>query len=258
MEDESVSTAMLTGTLAGDRSDDPLSSGVMEVCPVAQGARVFERIADDLRRQIHTGQLEAGEELPSEAALAEQHDVARGTVRQAFTLLEMEGLITVVPSIGRVVRSWNPKPLGVTLTAGREKAGHVHVGVQQPPGYIAELIDEEGELVRRLLTGDLSSVTDTWYPAWVVERVPALESSRPLDDGDLAVIERAGVSAVGRPRVQVRAVMADPEYRGLLGVTVGTPLLVQLTAPTGVDGRPLLVRRRTMAADRSFVEFDLG
>lgn len=59
------------------------------------------RIAEDLRVRIQEGSLRPGTMLPSEAQLAEQYGVSRGTVRSALSLLVEDGLIEVVPGVGR-------------------------------------------------------------------------------------------------------------------------------------------------------------
>jgi DNA-binding GntR family transcriptional regulator len=63
----------------------------------------YREIAAAIRNQIADGQLRPGSMVPSESALAERHDVARGTVRSALALLVDEGLIEVVPGQGRRV-----------------------------------------------------------------------------------------------------------------------------------------------------------
>lgn len=55
-----------------------------------------ELIAGSLRRQIITGELKAGEPLPNEAALMDHFGVSRPTLREAFRILESEGIITVL------------------------------------------------------------------------------------------------------------------------------------------------------------------
>jgi GntR family transcriptional regulator len=52
-----------------------------------------ERIATDLRRKILTGQLQAGDKLPSNPRLAEDFGVAGATIQKAMTLLKDEGLV---------------------------------------------------------------------------------------------------------------------------------------------------------------------
>jgi GntR family transcriptional regulator len=62
------------------------------------------RITSDLRRQIQDGTFGPGALLPSEPELATAYDVSRQTARSALQALEQEGLITVRPRRGRIVR----------------------------------------------------------------------------------------------------------------------------------------------------------
>ncbi|MGM0722592.1 MAG: GntR family transcriptional regulator [Actinomycetota bacterium] len=92
------------------------------------------RIADELRTRIRADELTAGALLPSEAGLAEQYDVARGTVRAALLTLVDEGLIEVVPGVGRRVVGG----AGVDRTSAYRRIAHdladqIHTGVF-PPG----------------------------------------------------------------------------------------------------------------------------
>ncbi|WP_406124919.1 GntR family transcriptional regulator [Streptomyces sp. NBC_00989] len=62
------------------------------------GSRSFspQEIADALRDRIRTGDLKAGDRLPTQADLAEEFGVERGAVRQALRLLQEAGLLTNV------------------------------------------------------------------------------------------------------------------------------------------------------------------
>jgi len=64
----------------------------------------YRRIATDLRGRIKSRRLTAGDILPSEARIATQYGVARGTARAALTTLENEGLIESRHGKGRYVR----------------------------------------------------------------------------------------------------------------------------------------------------------
>ncbi|WP_416964731.1 GntR family transcriptional regulator [Streptomyces sp. Agncl-13] len=55
-----------------------------------------QEIADALRDRIRTGDLKAGDRLPTQADLAEEFGVERGAVRQALRLLQEDGLLTNV------------------------------------------------------------------------------------------------------------------------------------------------------------------
>ncbi|MFE1077221.1 GntR family transcriptional regulator [Nocardiopsis alba] len=63
----------------------------------------YHQIADALRSRIAAGSPAAGEALPSEAALGQEFNVSRTTVRRALAELESERLIKALPGTGRVV-----------------------------------------------------------------------------------------------------------------------------------------------------------
>jgi DNA-binding FadR family transcriptional regulator len=54
-----------------------------------------ELVSQQLRRQIVRGELSEGETLPSETELMAEFGVSRPTLREAFRILESEGLINV-------------------------------------------------------------------------------------------------------------------------------------------------------------------
>ncbi|MFF9397716.1 GntR family transcriptional regulator [Streptomyces sp. NPDC014744] len=73
-------------------------------------------IAGDLRHQITTGRIKAGERLPSEADLARQYMVSTPTLRSALAVLEREGLVEKIHGKGNFVR----RPLRkITYVGGR-------------------------------------------------------------------------------------------------------------------------------------------
>lgn len=55
-----------------------------------------QEIADTLRDRIRAGDLRAGDRLPTQAELAEEFGVERGTVRQALRALQEDGLLSNV------------------------------------------------------------------------------------------------------------------------------------------------------------------
>ncbi len=71
--------------------------------PAGTTAAGYRRIADDLRQQITSGELAAGQQVPSEAELMRRYGVSRGTARQGLALLEATGLVTAVHGKGRFV-----------------------------------------------------------------------------------------------------------------------------------------------------------
>ena len=57
--------------------------------------KTAELVAGHIRRQIVTRALHHGDALPSETSLMEEFGISRPTLREAFRILESEGLITV-------------------------------------------------------------------------------------------------------------------------------------------------------------------
>src|SRR5579864_3479371 len=65
---------------------------------------LWQRVHDHLREEILSGRLPAGTEL-QEVALSSELGVSRGPLREAIGRLAAEGLVTVRPRRGAVVRS---------------------------------------------------------------------------------------------------------------------------------------------------------
>jgi DNA-binding FadR family transcriptional regulator len=83
----------------------PLDASVVRV------PKAGELVAAELRRKIVSGDLEVGEPLPSEATLMTQFGVSRPTLREAFRILESEGLIRVLRGARGGARVLKPDPM---------------------------------------------------------------------------------------------------------------------------------------------------
>ncbi|MFD6323534.1 winged helix-turn-helix domain-containing protein [Streptomyces sp. NPDC058442] len=58
--------------------------------------RTHREVADELRARIRSGELSPGRRMPTQARLAEEFGVERGTVRQALRILQSERLLSNV------------------------------------------------------------------------------------------------------------------------------------------------------------------
>lgn len=65
---------------------------------------IYKQIADAIADKIQTGALEAGYKLPTVRALADELDVACGTIKHAYEYLEEQGRIEMVQGSGSFVR----------------------------------------------------------------------------------------------------------------------------------------------------------
>lgn len=89
---------------------------------------LYIRIAEGLTQEIHSGKLQPGDLLPSEAILCQQYEVSRGTVVRAFDLLLREGLAQRRQGVGTFVarQSLHRKPgYLLSFTEGVRKQGRV-------------------------------------------------------------------------------------------------------------------------------------
>ena len=101
---------------------------------------LWQRVYDHLRAEILSGRLEPGAEL-AEVALSEQLGVSRGPLREALGRLAAEGLVTVRPRRGAVVRSLSKQEF-VELYQVREALEVLAVRLAVPrlgPQDVAEL-----------------------------------------------------------------------------------------------------------------------
>ncbi len=64
---------------------------------------LYEKVSNDLRKKIYSGELKAGERLPTEQELMERFEVSRITVKRALEDLKNEGLIYRVRGSGSYV-----------------------------------------------------------------------------------------------------------------------------------------------------------
>jgi GntR family transcriptional regulator len=79
----------------------------------------YRLIALELRRQIQTGKLSAGQQLPTEPELREEHGASRNTIRDAIKWLTSNGLVETRPGQGTFVVD-PPRPFVTTLSADPE------------------------------------------------------------------------------------------------------------------------------------------
>jgi GntR family transcriptional regulator len=64
---------------------------------------MYQQIADDLRKQIESGQLKPGQQLPTEIHLRDKYNASRNTVRDAIRRLLGLGLVETRPGAGTFV-----------------------------------------------------------------------------------------------------------------------------------------------------------
>jgi GntR family transcriptional regulator len=148
---------------------------------------MYRQIAEDLREQIESGELQPGQQLPTELELRERFGASRNTVREAIKWLASLDLVETRPGQGTfVVQKITPYVTTLTDKAGAgegaaypfqvRKHGRTpdttdpQVEIQHAsPGIAAELRIQEGSAVisrheRRFIDGTPWSLQTSFYP----------------------------------------------------------------------------------------------
>ena len=77
----------------------------------SSGKPIYEQITDQVKSQIMSGQLKAGDPLPSMRALAQSLRISLITTKRAYNDLEAEGFIETVAGKGSFVAAQDPQLL---------------------------------------------------------------------------------------------------------------------------------------------------
>ena len=95
---------------------------------------MYRQIAEDLRQQIESGELDPGSQLPTELELRERYNASRNTVRDAIKWLINLGLVATRPGQGTfVVEKIDPF---VTKLSGDPRTGF---GGGEGTSYLSEV-----------------------------------------------------------------------------------------------------------------------
>ncbi|KFI57196.1 regulatory protein GntR [Bifidobacterium choerinum] len=119
---------------------------------------IYEQIVDRIRALIKTGDLRAGDALPSVRALARQCAISALTVKKAYDVLEQEGLVVTVQGKGTFVAEVSPNIVAEELNHQMEEEFAQAIAKARR----LRLDDEEiMELVTLLLDETDGEATDT-------------------------------------------------------------------------------------------------
>jgi GntR family transcriptional regulator len=196
---------------------------------------MYRQIAEDLRAQIESGRLEAGQQLRTELEFREHYGASRNTVRDAIKWLTNRGLVETRPGQGTFVAR-KIDPFVTTLTedprtgrGGGEGAVHlsevskqdrkptvspIQVEIQEASDEMATAlrISPGAEIIsrheRRFIDGIPWSMQTSYYPMEFADRgAERLRSARNIDKGTVQYLaETLGIRQVGyRDRITARA-----------------------------------------------------
>jgi GntR family transcriptional repressor for pyruvate dehydrogenase complex len=109
-----------------------------------RATRAFEEIAEQIRRELSSRRLRAGDRLPPERLLAEQFGVSRNTLREALRSLENAGLLRL--QTGSAGGAFVRESTGQAIVAGLRDM--YHLGAIQPEHLTEARVLFEASVVR--------------------------------------------------------------------------------------------------------------
>jgi GntR family transcriptional regulator len=242
--------------------DDPI-----ELHP---GLPLHAQISRWFREQIERGEINPGEQLPSENELSARFSVSRPTVRRALQTLETENLIYRRPGLGSFVADRRVSQGLVRLTdfaqdmerAGLEATSRIlHQARESASGALASQLGlaEGAQLFRldRLRLGDGTPIAldRTWLPPFYAQ---LLEGHDLTQDTIYRILEKEYGIPILSGRYRLTAEAADPELAEDLGIPCGDALLLIERISRTAGGRPVYVQRRYYRSDRVAYELEVA
>jgi GntR family transcriptional regulator len=218
------------------------------------------RVREALEARIASGSLEPGQQLPTERELSETFGVSRVTVRRAIASLTERGLVHAIQGRGTFVTS---EPLAEPpnallsfhdLVGSNVAASSRVVEATVRAATISEAEDFQIAPGAELLALERLRTLDDLPVALDFTLVPvSLDQALPRLDWEVASLYSALGAAGHRPVVAdyaVEAQPADERSAGLLGTTVGAPLLVADSRTYDPAGRLIVSGRISYRGDR--------
>lgn len=223
-----------------------------------------QQVFDVLRSRITRGELRPGDEMPPQAAMAEEFGCSNMPVYQAYRMLLDSGLITKSGGGFRVTAFQNTPFLqdatldgdhleleDVTAGAPSEMTSRLDVllpASSEIPDRVVRLLDL-GDPPRAVLrrevfrsAGHVSQISELWVSRALAVRSGTLLEPEILPSGALAELADTG-SEVTRLRDEISARLAEPGEIELLKMTATQAPVLEALRIGYADDTPVLVHR---------------
>lgn len=218
---------------------------------------LYQQIKTLIMRGMQSGEWKPGEATPSELELAARFRVSQGTVRKAIDELAAENLLVRRQGKGTFVATHSEEKIQYRFLRLQPEGGSDPVPMQRQfldcrripaPADVAKALSlRAGEMaveIRRTLSqsGCPIVLDDIWLPA---QLFTGLTAQRMGDyKGPLYGLFESefGVRMI-RAEEKIRAVAADAEVAGVLGIEAGSPLLSVERLSFTYGDKPVELRR---------------
>ncbi|VXC60831.1 GntR family transcriptional regulator [Pseudomonas sp. 8Z] len=244
----------------------------MSPTPLGQDERLplYQRLHDEMLAKIAAGEWLPGEAIPTEAELTRQYGVAVGTVRKAVETLVAEGLLLRAQGRGTFVR--RPNFDGSLFRFFRQISASGQSQVPQSRILLSRLepAEETARQALNLQPGEhclylerLRLIEEQpmfheriWLPA---SRFSALQAIEPGEFPPLLYpfYEQQCGQRIASAQETLTISCADESLSAILGVTVGSPVVVIARKAQGYDRTPLEYRISRAAAENFRYQVDI-
>ncbi|RYE87422.1 MAG: phosphonate metabolism transcriptional regulator PhnF [Hyphomicrobiales bacterium] len=227
------------------------------------GVALWRRIADDIRLDIVGGKLNSGEQLPTEARLAERFSANRHTVRRALAVLAAEGVVraeqgrgTFVDTARRLSYRIGKRTRFSEGLAGQARDTHGEVlsaRQENAAANVARGLDiRPGARVVRLETlshvdGKPLSRGTSWFP---YQRFPTIGEVYAETRSITRALKLLGVEDYSRGSTRISARYGTPEEVRSIGLVPGAVMLVTEIVDLDAEERPIQYALTRFPADR--------
>jgi GntR family transcriptional regulator len=256
---------------------------------MAQQQPRYQEIADELRRQIQSGELPRESQLPTEVELQKRFVASRNTVRDAVKVLVMERLLVTrgregtfvtkvhVPFVTKLSTDPNTglSEIGeegstypaLVLQRDRQNAGAGAPEVQVldcPPQIATRLGIEEGDLVvrrhqQRYIDDTIWSLQTSYYPMeWVERGAKLLLVPKDILTGAEEYLANTISLRQSSYRDLLWARQPNDEEKQLFNLTTNHMVIEVYRTSFAEDGTPIRVTVTVYPADRNQIVYDFG
>ena len=226
---------------------------------------LYQHVRNYLEDLILEGQLEPGDQLPSEKDLQNQFGVSRITVRRALQDLSSEGKIQRVAGKGSFVLKPKLEPL-TALTSFSENMiaqgykpsyRNAEISIIAPSSKIKEILNlQEGELVvylarEMLADGFPMAVQEAYFSERIYFRKPSLFTPEVLNNISFyRVLEIELGIHLNRAEESVDAAQAREDEARKLNINIGDVVLIINRTTFDIDDRPIEYVKLVFPAER--------
>ncbi|WP_104399672.1 GntR family transcriptional regulator [Vibrio penaeicida] len=223
----------------------------------------YLQLSDSLHQRILDGEWKPGDTIPAESILAEEYDVALGTMRKAIGQLMSNGLLERRHGVGTFVRRADFSNSLFRFFRFTDDNGErvmpqgriLNVQKTNPPTLQAHKLgiskDDEAIWISRLrlIKNVPVLIEDIWLP---LPQFSPLLGLSPSDYPDLLypLYEELCGAAVVSASEELMVEKVSAEHARVLGIKTGDPVILIDRTTTNVKGQPIEWRRSRGAAEK--------